>query len=268
MTRIVEHEWQSAGSGASRLGFEFEGWSRYLTLDGRRAFLIGGRCDTCEFLFERLDGANDKVEIEETTAALRTGVVSLSDPVVGRLASGLPEGEYLTCLLDVDVGLVRPGDPADYFAQEQIAVWGLDGFWGLPHHPKVPYYRAGVVDGIDERATLYQFVVPLFPDNWLDPSVVATYAERLEGAHHPTAVAIAVLDVRGPAWPRPGSTDHPRTHWCLAHYLLDGHHKLLAASRAGRPARLVSFLAADKGTSSRAQIERMMAQLAVCPNPG
>jgi hypothetical protein len=31
-------------------------------------------------------------------------------------------------------------------------------------------------------------------------------------------------------------------HWVLTHFLLDGHHKIEAAARAGRPIRLLSFV--------------------------
>jgi hypothetical protein len=262
MARIIERQWQTAGSSASRIGFEVDGWSRYLTVDGRRAYFIGGGCDTCPFLFERLEGANGKVEIEETVAALRTGIASLADPAVDRLGSALPDGEYLTCLLDITVELVRPGRANDYFAQEQVTVWGLNGFWGLPHHPKVPYYRAGRTEGVDDLATLFEFIVPMVPDIWLDPSTVSAYAGKLESGQRPTAVAIAALDVRAPVdWPRPGAEVYG-THWGLTHYLLDGHHKSFAASQVGKPLTLLSFVAPHWGVSSRAQIERIASVLA------
>ena len=35
-------------------GEESDGWTRYLTLHGERAFIIGGRCQTCAFVFERI----------------------------------------------------------------------------------------------------------------------------------------------------------------------------------------------------------------------
>ena len=46
-------------------------------------------------------------------------------------------------------------------------------------------------------------------------------------------------------------------HWCLAHYLLDGHHKTFAASKAGRRLPLLSFLAIDKGIATPEQVERV-----------
>jgi hypothetical protein len=43
-------------------------------------------------------------------------------------------------------------------------------------------------------------------------------------------------------------------HWCLSHYLLDGHHKLNAAAERGTPVSILSFLAVDKGVSTREQV--------------
>ena len=250
---------------SSRIGFVTEGggswavWDRFLAIDGHRAYHLGNICNTCSFFFERLDGANSKIEIEETATALRAGVASLADPLTAHIGVGLPDGEYLTCLLDTKVELVRPGEPNAYFAKEQIAVWGVDGFWGLPHHPKVPYYRAGEV-ALDPHATLFHFIVPMFPDGWLDQPAVSTYVQQLECGERPTAVALAVLDVKAPAWLASGAK-HFGEHWCLAHYLMDGHHKMLAASRVGRPLTMVSFLAVAQGISSREQIERVASLL-------
>lgn len=137
--------------------------------------------------------------------------------------------------------------PGGYFTSDQVDLWGLDGFWGLPHYPKVPYYQ------LDERvvsptATLFEFVVPMYPPTWLDATTVESYAARADAVAVPTAVSLSPLDVKQPAdWPEDQVVN---THWCLARYLLDGHHKLHAAAIAGRRARLLSFLAVDQGVSS------------------
>ena len=44
------------------------------------------------------------------------------------------------------------------------------------------------------------------------------------------------------------------SHWCLAHYLIDGHHKVFAASETGMPCTLLSFLAVDQGVSSPEEV--------------
>jgi hypothetical protein len=43
-------------------------------------------------------------------------------------------------------------------------------------------------------------------------------------------------------------------HWCLSHYLLDGHRKVYAAAELGMPVSILSFLASEKGVSSREQV--------------
>lgn len=64
----------------------------------------------------------------------------------------------------------------------------------------------------------------------------------------PTAVRISILDVKSPVdW----EGDKVITsHWCLVHYLIDGHHKAYAAAKNGKPLTLVSFLAVNQGVSS------------------
>jgi hypothetical protein len=34
-------------------------------------------------------------------------------------------------LLTINPRLISPSDPGDYFAEEQVATWGIDAFWGL-----------------------------------------------------------------------------------------------------------------------------------------
>ena len=41
----------------------------------------------------------------------------------------------------------------------------------------------------------------------------------------------------------------------MAHYLVDGHHKVAAAARAGADVGLLAFVATGKGISSPEQVE-------------
>jgi len=204
-----------------------------------------------------MDGANDRVEIANTAAALRHGVSSISDSVVGQIGAGLPADEYLITLLEVTPTLVRLGSAADYFHHEQIELWGLNGVGALPHHPKVSYYRGGE-NKIGNRAKLFEFVVPMFPDNWLDKGITEQYSETPQG-EYPTAVALAVLDIKG-LYDFDSERDIDE-HWCLAHYVLDGHHKLLAAAETSRSVRLLSFVSVSKGIATREQIAGILSSL-------
>ena len=67
------------------------GWDRYLTLEGERAYFIGGVCDTCEFVFERMRGANRNVSPGEQANALRNGLRRI-DPTLAAAVGGLVPG--------------------------------------------------------------------------------------------------------------------------------------------------------------------------------
>ena len=246
------------GCGDSRVSFETEGggawpvWDRYLAIDGKRAYHLGNICQTCAFLFKRLEGANTSVEAQNTADELRSGVCHLSDPVIDRIGKTLPEDNYIAYLADIDLSIVRPGEHDDFYCKEQVALYGLDSFYDLPHDPRVPYYRAGMRD-IGENSALFQFVVPMFPERWLKANVITSYEEQLKEGRRPTAVSVAVLDVKGPSdWDDNVGRIHE--HWTLTHFLLDGHHKAAASRKAGVPLRLLSFLAVRQGVSDHAQV--------------
>jgi hypothetical protein len=259
MFHILQQKLMKAGSSASRLRFEadlgpVQIGNRYLLLDGKRAYNVGINCQTCATLFQRLPGANQSLGMQETVEALRHVVDSFDEEVVSTVALGLPEDEYLGALADVSLLLVQPGDQNDYFMSEQMALWGEDTFWCLPHDPRVPYFRAGEKD-MGDRRKLFNFVVPMYPTKWLTFRTVSDYMKEQERKGSGTAVAISVLDVKGPCDWVGEEPRGPLEHWCLTHYLLDGHHKLHAAHLSGRPLRLLTFVALSQGVSTREQVE-------------
>ncbi|MBE9002065.1 hypothetical protein IQ274_28640 [Nostoc sp. LEGE 12447] len=85
------------------------------------------------------------------------------------------------------------------------------------------------------------------------------YQDEIAHGGQPTAFAVSVLDVKQPAvW-----EDNPEIteHWCLAHYLLDGHHKIYAAAQTNKPLNLVSFLAVDESLASEEEIKSALTYL-------
>lgn len=166
----------------------------------------------------------------------------------------LPEGVYLPLLLSIEPQMRLPAAPGDYFAEEQVATWGLDSFWGLPEHPRTAYYRTFETP-VTEKAHLYEFVVPMLPPAWNNKTTVAEHAARLSESSSPTAVAVSTLDVCAPAVDT-RSNDYYE-HWGLTHFLLDGHHKLQAAAETRRPLRLLSLLSIDASLASQEQLDRV-----------
>jgi len=51
-------------------------------------------------------------------------------------------------------------------------------------------------------------------------------------------------------------------HWCLAHYLLDGHHKTRAASLVVKPITLLSFLATAESVATEENGDHLLNILA------
>lgn len=90
------------------------------------------------------------------------------------------------------------------------------------------YYRGRSLP-LDEHCQLFEFIMPMFPFTWLDPKRLSHYSDEITRGILPTAFTLSILDVKQPAvWKGdPKITEH----WCLAHYLLDGHHKMHAAAQ-------------------------------------
>ena len=91
--------------------------------------------------------------------------------------------------------------------------------------------------------TLFNFIVPMYPTKWITFKPLSVYEQELRIKGGGTAVALSILDVRAPTdWDGDIAPD-PLEHWCFTHYLIDGHHKLHAASETGRPLNILSFVA-------------------------
>jgi hypothetical protein len=251
----------------SIIGFETTGnaawpaWDRFITLQGQKAYHIGNICGTCAFFFERMEGANHDINVESLREDLNAGLSDLNCGVVDDIKAILPNGNYIAVFSEIHPNLCVPGDKRDYFSHEQVTLWGIDGFWGLPHFPKTKYYRLRTCRRND--AGLFEFLIPIFSDTSLSQPRIDDYKSILAQGARPTLVSLGVLDVKEPAvWN--GAPDIT-SHWCLAHYLLDGHHKAHAAALSQKPITMLSFLAIDEGISSREQIDRMLHEYFCAP---
>lgn len=225
---------------------------RLLWLDDAPAFDLSFWCGTCPCLFQRLEGATTTCSIADAERSLADGIQGIDQDVVTQFGQLLPRGDYLPLLMAVEPRLIRPSHAGDYFAEEQVATWGLNGFWGLPENPRTPYYRTFGTT-VDSDAHLFEFVVPMVPPSWNDSNRVAAYASELAGPSRMTAVAVSILDVCQPAG---GSGDHV-THWALTHFLLDGHHKMQAAADSRQQLQLLSLLSVDASLAHPDQVNRI-----------
>lgn len=230
---------------ATKGGGSWQVWDRFITIDGKDAYHIGNVCGTCPFFFQRLDGANKSLDAQSFQEELSQGISEFTDAHASILAELLPNGEYEASLQFRVPRLVTPGTTADYYYEEQVALWGTDKATG-PHDPRTRYYR-GSDQPLGGGAHLFEFFLPMFPEDRLDMSRVEEFENLMREGRLPTALAISVLDVKQPAdWV---GDPEVTSHWCLAHYIIDGHHKVFAAARTGQPVGVVSALAVGQGLS-------------------
>jgi hypothetical protein len=264
MSKLIQVLDAVSTSADSRLGFSTEGnenwpvWDRFITVDGKKAHYLGNVCGTCEFIFERHEGANSKVSPKNLSELFRSGISDISDVIKCAAMALLPATDYKMLLLSCVPRLVTPSKAGDYFFEEQLQLWGVDPFWGVPHYTKNEYYRTAVLKA-SEHGGLFEFIVPMFPGRYLDSETIQSYEALLNQQSSPTALAVSVLDVKQPAdW---DGSPEIHEHWCLAHYLLDGHHKMYAAAQFGKPISLLSCLAINKGVSGADEISKVVSIL-------
>lgn len=78
---VFGEEQRPAGDGIGR---------RVLFLDQQPAFELSWWCGTCQFLFQRLDGANDTPSIADLRQRLADGLDGLDEQVISRFGALLP----------------------------------------------------------------------------------------------------------------------------------------------------------------------------------
>jgi hypothetical protein len=85
---VFGEEQRPAGDGVGR---------RVLFLDEKPAFELSWWCGTCQFLFWRLDGADDTLSITELRDRLSAGLDGLDEEVISSFAALLPPGTTYRC---------------------------------------------------------------------------------------------------------------------------------------------------------------------------
>lgn len=206
-----------------------------VSIDGQPIYQLDVGCncspECCEWHFAREAGSGSIPEDEALAAMLRDGVTELDDETLALAARIVPDGSYAVVLLDLAVGFVSPGDTEDFFVTERI--WDYDARSDpsrderspfVPFDPATPYYRTASVAGPSPSQD--HLILPLYTGS-LDQEAVESYARAMHLGGRPTAVSLTML----------GHCEHP-----FGHILLDGHHKVHAATLTGRPIRLMAFV--------------------------
>lgn len=240
-------------------------WYAALTVNGKRVFQYGCPCGTCGITFKKVASAADRVSDKEAVELLGQLDHLPSDFALRRLARILPQGIYRLVVIEAPVRLVVPGTRDDYFATEVVHLFGLEPpKYEKPGDPGTPYYRLGsdhelavpypggeipvirysYPPGVT-KTLLTQIVMPLQDPATLHKGRVEYWKARAGAGETLTAFAVSVLDMQAPADHKSGAdADYAFDgQMLLTHCLLDGHHRVQAASETGSRLRILAFLA-------------------------
>jgi hypothetical protein len=228
-------------------------WWRDLDLDREPLYRIGNICDTCEAIMGKFKDAKFPIAPAELSQQLREGLEVVSQPVIETISQILPKGKYVVSLLDVQPALVKfhpwHSDEIIYLWLNATAPFVLSEL--LPDAEQI-YPLWGVEnDAIKfpeiDKNRLYEALFPLVEESQLNRSVIENYKLSMVEGLRPTALAFSVVDVRFPSG--------RGFEWQLAHFLLDGHHKVMAASELDQPLTILSFLNTDESFAGSEYID-------------
>lgn len=264
MKRLLNKRTTKIVSSTSPLSFETTGddswevWDRFIAVNKKNIYHIGNICGTCSFFFEQLIDIKKSINPKETINNLNVGLASIDDNTIDILREIIPNGFYEIALLTINPKFAVVGQSGDYFAKEQVDLWGMDDYDDAPHSPKVNYYR-GTDKEIGDDRKLFEFFIPLTSPEYIDQTRVDFYKEQILKGNKPTAISLTILDVKEPAvWPDDDIKPEFTSHWCIAHYIIDGHHKIKAASDLNSEITLLSFIATEKGISTTDNINDLL----------
>jgi hypothetical protein len=255
-TQLLDSRWVDVTGSKSIIRFKGsvgELVTRYLTIDNEDAFSLGFGCNTCEFFFERLDGAK-RMSFEQTRFVedLNEGLGSITDSQIATTKAILPVGAYQAVLLKVNPTFAVSGEKSDYFSNELLRDWQKKEY---SHNTQ--YYRGDTIKLVGKK-NVYEFIVPLYDVSRLNSERTAFYKKNILSGKQPTCLAIGHFVYRWNMTYRPQREEDIQKdgeghyliavpeHICFSNYLLDGHHKIWAASQLRKPITVLSYIYIDQ----------------------
>jgi hypothetical protein len=204
----------------------------YLDVDGEPYYGRGITCDTCCAIFQSV--RDDKLPLtpEQLSKRLEMGLGLWDVPqdIVDTVKPLLPRGKYIAALISAAPSLAPPR------MSKGMSNFGVDFFW------KGHFHR-------NQQEIWNEIILPLYSKNRLNKKRVEFYKDRLKQCELPTALAFSIVDVHSPMEQYCLTIDDARAlrgqvflDWTLAHFLIDGHHKVMAASQLNMPITILSFM--------------------------
>jgi hypothetical protein len=218
MREMKSREFEVVTNGALSLSLRDDNghpWWWYLDLHGQPLYHIGNHCGTCNAIFKRVRNANLPLTSQQFSEQLQNGFEELPQDVFETMTALLPKGRYRVELLTITPSLMTQENRPLSISCE------ADYFWICRLVEK-------------KQAADYEIILPIIEKSQLDTHRIDFYKREFQHALSPIALAFSMYDervIRGEYYQN-----------AFAHFLLDGHHKVMAASELSQAISLLSFI--------------------------
>lgn len=228
--------------GAGAIGIDYEPptpisswprWNLVLRANGHALYAIGSRCDTCETTL-RATGSDPSIAASiaadvraqlRDLRALDPDVLAALTPCLARLRTG----HYLASLVDLEIEQVDADDRSWLTRRRLHRADEPPPPDDTPSWPGAPHFQ--VRDAALGETPTYGVILPTQPLATLDEATIAAHAAAIASGARPTALVTAWLESKYV------EAEYPERIVIAA--ILDGHHRLAAYARLGRPARIL-----------------------------
>jgi hypothetical protein len=214
---MKSQEFEVATNGVLSLSLREDGgrpWWWYLDIQGQPLYHIGNCCGTCNAIFKRVRNANLPLTPQQLSEQLEVGFDELPQDVVETVTALLPKGRYRVKLLEVQPSLITQENRPNSISCE------ADYFW-LCRLTET------------KNSADYEMILPIVERLQLNADRISFYKNMFKNKQNPTALAFSTHDERVVR----GEYDQS----ALVHFLLDGHHKVMAANELSQAISLLSF---------------------------
>ena len=209
----------------------YEKDARQVRVRGLTAYNLGTMCDTCPFLVEQVANITPSLSGKMISNMLRSGLTSISRDLVDSISTLLPSGEYAVAMLSTLPKFI------------EIKKWAAKRKTNLGYHAGYGYIRSDFFAGkkiqVDPFGYVEESILPLYSPHLLDKKTIDQFKHQLKKGGRPTALAVTIVDGKHSM---SGDSYSAPDHFNLMHFLLDGHHKVMAAYKIGREIDILSFL--------------------------
>lgn len=219
-----------------------------LAVAGEDAYEFAAPCGTCGVIFNRLSvphpiNDGEAVDLLGDLRSLPTA------KILDRLAQPLPSGQYTVGMFEGVADLALPGAASDFFVEHYARLKGAPG--RMPRTAYLRHGNEGVIPnalwwgGGRESALVASLICPLQDIGRPDEQRVQHWIDHHRAGGVLTALAVSIVDQQAPADGVADETYPHREHRVLLHFLIDGHHRAIAAARLGVPLRILAFVSWD-----------------------